>query len=268
MDLKLTDRVAVVTGGSKGIGFAVARTLVEEGAKVVVASRKSTSELDALGGDRLVHVSVDLMEPDAPAHVVNRAVEAFGGLDILVNNAGGPPPGVTLPRGSFMDASDEDWHAVFEFNLLSPVRAIRAAIPHMLARGGGAIVNISSANARQPSPINVDYGAAKAGLSNLTKVLSSEYGPQGIRVNTITPGVVRTAWWTDEGGVADMIASQAGTDRDSVMDSLVPDMMKLTTGRFVDPQEIADAVALLVSPRSANTTGAEFVIDSGFLKEL
>lgn len=266
MDLQLTGRVAVVTGASKGIGLAITRTLLEEGARVVAASRNSSPELEALAGADLVHVPVDLMAPGAPAQVVARAVEAFGGLDILVNNAGGPPPGVTLPRRSFMDASDADWQAVFEFNLFSAVRAARAAIPLMLERGGGAIVNVSSGNARQPAPMNVDYGAAKAGMSNLTKALSEEFGPQGIRVNTVSPGPVRTAWWTDEGGVADMFAAQAGTDRDDVLDNITPAMMNLTTGRLADPQEIADVVVLLASPRSANTTGADFVVDSGLLK--
>jgi NAD(P)-dependent dehydrogenase (short-subunit alcohol dehydrogenase family) len=268
MDLQLSGRVAVVTGASKGIGLAVVRTLLEEGAKVVATSRKSTPELDALAGPNLVHVPADFMDEDAPAQVVSRAVEQFGGLDILVNNAGGPPPGVTLPRGSFLHAADEEWRAMFEFNLFSAVRAVRAAIPHLLERGGGSIVNISSGNARQPSPINVDYGAAKAALSNVTKVLSGEFGPQGIRVNTVSPGVVRTPWWTDEGGVADMIASQAGTDKDNVINSVVPEMLNLATGRFVEPQEVADAVVLLASPRSGSTTGAEFVVDGGLLKEL
>lgn len=266
MDLQLSGHVAVVTGASKGIGLAVARTLLEEGARVVAASRKSTAELDELAGADLVHISVDLMDPDAPDQVVARAVEAFGGLDILVNNAGGPPPGVRLPRFSFLTPSDADWRAMFEFNLFSAVRAIRAAIPLMLERGGGAIVNISSGHARQPSAINVDYGAAKAGINNLTKALSEEFGPQGIRVNTVSPGPVRTAWWSDEGGAADIIAAQAGTDRDSVMDNVAPEMMNLTTGRLADPREIADVVALLVSPRSASTTGAEFTVDSGWLK--
>jgi NAD(P)-dependent dehydrogenase (short-subunit alcohol dehydrogenase family) len=268
MDLQLSGRTAVVTGASKGMGLAITRTLLSEGARVVAASRKSSPELDALDGADLVHVPVDLMEPDAPAQVVARAVEAFGGLDILVNVAGGPPPGVTLPRGSFMDATDEDWRAVFEFNLFSVVRAVRAAIPAMLERGGGTIINVSSANGRQPSPMNVDYGAAKASMNNLTKALSQEFAPQGIRVNTVSPGPTRTPWWTDEGGVADMIASQAGTDRETVLDKLVPEMMGLTTGRMAEAQEIADVVVLLASPRSASTTGAEFVVDSGFLKSI
>jgi len=266
MDLQLSGHVAVVTGASKGIGLAVARTLLEEGARVVAASRKSTAELDALAGADLVHVPVDLMDPEAPAQVISEAVGAFGGLDILVNNAGGPPPGVKLPRFSFLASTDADWRAMFEFNLFSAVRAVRAAIPRMLERGGGAIVNVSSGHARQPSAVNVDYGAAKAGMNNLTKALSEEFGPQGIRVNTVLPGPVRTAWWTEEGGAADILAAQAGTDRDSVMNTVAPEMMNLTTGRLVDPREIADVIALLVSPRSANTTGSEFAVDSGWLK--
>src|SRR5688572_22896475 len=266
MDLQLAGKVAVVTGASKGIGLAVTRTLVEEGAKVVAVSRRLSPELEALGGPRLVHVPADFMASEAPGAVVARAVDMFGGLDILVNNVGGPPPGGTLPRTSFFDATDADWRAVFELNLFSAVRACRAAIPLMLERGGGAIVNVSSGLARQPSPVNVDYGSAKAGMSNLTKVLSEEFAPQGIRVNTVSPGPVRTAWWTDVGGAADIIAAQSGADREQVMATLAPEAMRLSTGRLADPQEIADVIVLLVSPRSASTTGADFVVDSGFLK--
>ncbi|MFI7617277.1 SDR family NAD(P)-dependent oxidoreductase [Nonomuraea terrae] len=267
MDLQLSGRIAVVTGASQGIGLAVTRTLLGEGARVVAVSRSSSPELAALGGD-LLHVAADLMDPEAPARIVDRAVREFGGLDILVNNAGGPPPGVALPRFSFMAPTDEDWRVMFEFNLFAVVRAIRAAIPPMLARGGGSIVNISSGNARLPAPMNVDYNAAKAGLNNLTKALSEEFAPQGIRVNTVSPGPVRTAWWTKSGGAADIIAAQAGTDRESVITKVAPDMMKLTTGRLVDPQEVADVIALLASPRSASTTGADFAVDAGFLKQV
>ncbi|ACZ87141.1 SDR family NAD(P)-dependent oxidoreductase [Streptosporangium roseum] len=268
MDLQLSGRVAVVTGASKGIGLAVTRTLLDEGVRVVAASRNRTPELEALGGTGLLHVPADLMDPEAPGRIVARAVEEFGGLDILVNNAGGPPPGVSLPRFSFLAPTDEGWRVMFEFNLFSTVRAIRAAIPPMLQRGGGSIVNVSSGSARLPAPMNVDYSAAKAGLNNLTKALSEEFAPQGIRVNTVSPGPVRTAWWTEEGGAADIIAAQAGTDRDSVMNSVAPEMMKLSTGRLVEPQEVADVIALLASPRSASTTGADFAVDAGFLKEI
>jgi len=267
MDLQLTGHIAVVTGASKGIGLAVTRTLLGEGARVVAASRTSTPELDALAGD-LVHVPVDLMDPDGPAEVIARAVEAFGGLDILVNNAGGPPPGTKLPRFGFLGLTDDDWRAMLEFNLISAVRACRAAIPLLVERGAGAIVNVSSGLGRQPSAVNVDYSAAKAAMINLTKALSEEFGAAGVRVNGVCPGPVRTPWWTDEGGAADIIGAQAGADREAVISTVAPAMMQLATGRLAEPQEIADTVVLLASPRSGSTTGAEFVVDSGLIKAI
>ncbi|WP_067451006.1 SDR family NAD(P)-dependent oxidoreductase [Actinomadura macra] len=268
MDMQLTGRVAVVTGASKGIGLAVTRTLLDEGARVAAVSRTSGADLDALAGPNLLHVPADLMDPAAPAVAVQRAVEAFGGLDVVVNNAGGPPPGATLPRFGFLTPTDADWREMFEFNLFAVVRIVRAALPHLLESDAAAIVNISSGNARRPGPMNFDYNAAKAALNNMTKGLSEEFAPQGVRVNTVSPGPVRTAWWTKEGGAADVLAGATGADRDAVLDSVAPEMMNLTTGRLADPQEVADVVALLASPRSANTTGAEFAVDSGYLKEL
>ena len=265
MDLDLNGRVAVVTGASKGIGLAVTRTLLAEGARVVATSRRSSADLDALDGD-LLHVAADLMDPSAPAEVIACAVETFGGLDVLVNNAGGPPPGTSMPRFGFLGLGDDDWRAMLEFNLLTAVRACRAAIPLLLERGGGAIVNVSSVHGRQPSKVNVDYGAAKAAMINLTNALAEEFGPRGVRVNGVCPGPVRTPWWTDEGGAADILAAQTGADRETVMTTVAPEMMQLTTGRLLDPQEIADAVAYLASPRAASTVGAELVVDGGMIK--
>jgi NAD(P)-dependent dehydrogenase (short-subunit alcohol dehydrogenase family) len=265
MNLELNGRVAVVTGASKGIGLAVTKTFLEEGARVVASSRTMSPELEELTGE-LVHVPADLMDTRAPAELVTTAVEQFGALDILVNNAGGPPPGVSLPRFGFLELSDQDWRDMLEFNLISAVRTCRAAIPVMLERGDGAIVNVSSVHGRQPSGVNVDYGAAKAAMSNLTQALSEEFAPQGVRVNTVSPGPVVTPWWTDAGGVADILAAQAGADREGVLATVVPEAMGLSTGSMADPQHVADAVALLVSPRSASTTGADVAVDSGFVK--
>jgi NAD(P)-dependent dehydrogenase (short-subunit alcohol dehydrogenase family) len=265
MNLDLENRVAVVSGASKGIGLAIVRALLDEGARVVATSRRRSPELDALDG-AVVHAPADLMDPGAPAEVVARTVEEFGRLDIVVNNAGGPPPGATLPRFGFLGLSDGDWHAMLEFNLLSAVRMCRAAMPLLVERGEGAIVNVSSVHGRQPSAINVDYGAAKAAMINLTKALSEEFGPQGVRVNGVCPGPVRTPWWTDDGGAADVLAAQVGTDRDSVMTTVAPEMMQLTTGRLLEPGEIADAVLYLVSPRSASTSGTELIVDGGMIK--
>lgn len=267
MDLELKDHVTVVTGGSKGIGLAVTRTLLAEGARVVAVSRTHAPDLDELTDDRLTHLGVDLMEAGAADRIVAHAVDTYGAIDSLVNVAGGPPPGVEMPRTSFMDASDAEWRAMFELNLFATVRLIRAAVPVMLRGGGGSIVNVSSAHARQPFP-NADYSAAKAGLSNLTKALSEEYAPQGIRVNTVSPGPVRTPWWTEPDGVADILAARFGADRDQVMDDAIPEAVGLSTGRLADPQEIADQIVLLVSPRSASTTGADIAVGSGMLKAL
>jgi NAD(P)-dependent dehydrogenase (short-subunit alcohol dehydrogenase family) len=265
MDLGLPGRVVLVTGGSKGIGLAVVRGFLNEGARVVAASRRSTPELEELHGD-LVHVAVDLTDPAGPDQAVDHAVLEFGGLDILVNNVGGPPPGVRLPRFGFLGLSDEDWRAMLDFNLLAAVRACRAALPHLLARKGSAVVNVSSGMALQPSAVNVDYSAAKAALMTLTKALAEEFGPQGVRVNGVCPGPTLTPWWTEAGGAADVLAEAASTDRDTVLTRMAPEMMQLHTGRLVEPREIADAVLLLASPRSASTSGTEVVVDGGMVK--
>ncbi len=261
MDLKLAGPIAVVTGASKGIGLATTRTLLAEGARVAAASRRSSPELDSLASPGLAHVPVDLMDPAAPWRMIARAVQVFGGSGILVNVAGGPPPGVKLPQFPFLTPSDADWVAMFEFNLFSAVRAARAAIRVMLERGGGAIVNVSSGHARQPSGVNVDYGAAKAGLNNLTQALSEEFAPRGVRVNGV-PG-------SGPHSVVDRRRRRRrhpgcpSRHRPRLCDRhrRPAEMMNLTTGRLVDPQEVADVIALLVSPRSSSTTGADFIVE-------
>ncbi|PPK63230.1 SDR family oxidoreductase [Actinokineospora auranticolor] len=268
MDLGLDGRVAVVTGASRGIGLAVTRGLLDEGARVVAVSRTTGPDLAALEGPALRHLPADLTDPDAPERAVEAAVREFGALDVLVNNAGGPPPGTKLPRASFFDADDADWAAMLDFNLMTAVRAARAAIPRMLTAGGGAIVNVSTTLAVAPSPVNVDYGAAKAAVNSLGKALSEEFAPRGVRVNTVSPAGVRTPWWTDADGAADRIAAMVGADREEVLDSVGPRMLGMLTGRLIDPQEIADVVLLLCSPRSGSTTGANFTVDGGSVKVL
>jgi NAD(P)-dependent dehydrogenase (short-subunit alcohol dehydrogenase family) len=204
------------------------------------------------------------MQPDAPAEVVARALETFGRLDVVVNNAGGPVPGSPLPHAGFLGRDDADWHGLFELNLHAVVRLCRAALPVLVEGGGGAIVNVSSANARQPSPFNVEYSAAKAALTNLGQALSEEFAPQGVRVNTVSPGPVVTPWWTDAGGAAERFADMVGASPQAVMEEVVA--ASLSVGRLGDPQEIADAVAYLVSPRAASTTGTDLVVDGGLLK--
>jgi len=263
MHLNLSGHVAVVTGASRGIGLAIVRTLHAEGAHVIAASRASSEELDDLG---VAHVPVDLADPDAAAKVVAFARDCRGRLDVVVNNAGGPAPGSPLPHPGFLSRDDADWRAILELNVLAVVRMCRAALPLLLEGGGGSIVNVSSANARQPSPFNVEYSAAKAALTNLGTALSEEFAPQGVRVNTVSPGPVLTPWWTDPGGAAERLGAMVGADAGAVVTEIAPKMMSLSTGRLADPQEIADAVAFLASPRSASTTGTDLVVDGGLLK--
>jgi NAD(P)-dependent dehydrogenase (short-subunit alcohol dehydrogenase family) len=258
MDLGLSGRTAVVTGASKGIGLAITRALVDEGVTVVAGARTAPSGL----GDRVVPVAVDLSTPDGPARLVAAAYDAFGGgLDILVNNVGAVRP----RTGGFLSVTDEDWTAMLNLNLLAAVRTTRAALPLMLARGKGTIVTVNSVNASLPDPLVIDYSAAKAALGSFCKSLSKEYGPRGIRVNTVSPGPVVTDLWLGEGGVAATVAAATGGDPTAVAASAAGGSV---TGRFTRPEEVADLVLLLASDRAGNTTGADVIIDGGLTTSL
>ena len=158
--------------------------------------------------------------------------------------------------------TDEEWARTWNLNVMAAVRATRAALPVMLAAGGGAIVNIGSVNARLADPMVIDYSASKAALVNLAKSLSKEFGARGIRVNTVDPGPVATDLWLADGGVAATISAAQGVDPGAVAAGAAAAMV---TGRFSRPEEVADIVLLLASPRTANVTGADFTIDGGMI---
>ncbi|GAA4191262.1 SDR family NAD(P)-dependent oxidoreductase [Microbispora amethystogenes] len=261
MDMELQGKVAVVTGAGKGIGLAVTRALVEEGAHVVAGSRRSTPELKELGGRGSVQgVEVDLATATGPADLVAAAL-AHGRLDILVNNVGAVTPRLT----GFLNVTDEQWLHSLTLNLMAAVRTTRAALPAMLAAGHGNIVTISSVNAFLPDPGVIDYSAAKAALTNFSKALSKEVGAHGIRVNTISPGPVTTDLWLGKEGVAATVARASGADPEAVAKQTAA---QAETGRFTHPHEIADLVLLLSGDRAGNVTGADFVIDGGLTKTL
>ncbi len=261
MELNLRDKIAVVTGASRGIGLAVTRALVAEGVTVVAGARSAGPDLPALVDEgRVVFVAADLAEPAGPLALIDRA-RALGGVDVLVNNAGA----VTPRPGGFASVTDEAWEASLTLTLMAAVRTIRAALPEMTRRGGGSIVTISSVNAYLPDPLVIDYSAAKAALTNLSKSLSKEVGPAGIRVNTISPGPVETSLWLGEHGVARAVAEAGGGDPAEVAAQAAAGAV---TGRFTRPEEIADLVLLLASDRSANVTGADFAIDGGLVPTL
>lgn len=262
MDLRLKDKVAVVTGASKGIGLAVADAFAREGVHVVAGSRSLTPELEALQENHgVTAVPVDLSTADGPDTLVRHTVDRYGRVDILVNNLGS-----ATSRPSFLDIDDAEWQRIFNLTLFSAVRTSRAALPHLLDAAGASIINISSINARLPFPMVVDYSAAKAGLASLTKSLSEEFAPRGVRVNAIAPGPVRTPFWTDPGGFADATAAQAGTTAQEAIDVVVPRSMGISTGRVTEAHEVADLALFLASPLAGNITGAEFTIDGGQVK--
>jgi NAD(P)-dependent dehydrogenase (short-subunit alcohol dehydrogenase family) len=262
MDLDLSGKVAAVTGASKGIGLAVTRALAQEGACVAAGARGTSEELAVLASSLQVHpVSVDLSAPDGPARFVSEAIGAYGGLDILVNNVGGVAPRVD----GFLSITDDDWSSALTINFLAAVRTTRAALPRLLERGAGTIVTICSVNSFLPDPLVMDYSAAKAALANFCKALSKEVGPQGIRVNMVSPGPVATALWLGSHGVAETVARATGGQAESVADHAAKDAV---TGRFTQPQEVADLVLLLASGRAGNVTGATFVIDGGLTTTL
>jgi NAD(P)-dependent dehydrogenase (short-subunit alcohol dehydrogenase family) len=256
MDLGLQGRVAVVTGASRGIGLAITRALVAEGVRVVTGARRSSAELDDLAQTGSVQIlEVDLADPAGPGRLIELAGDR---VDILVNNVGSAP----ARTGGFLSVTDEQWQASIGLNLLPAVRATRSVLPVMLAAGRGSIVNISSVNASLPDPAVIDYGAAKAALANFSKALSKEVGGKGIRVNTISPGPVATALWLGADGVAATVSHATGTNPQDVVDKAAHDSV---TGRFSQPGEIADAVLLLASDRTANITGADITVDGGLI---
>ncbi|MGW7379197.1 SDR family NAD(P)-dependent oxidoreductase [Streptomyces sp. NPDC054794] len=264
MDFQLKDKVAVVTGASKGIGLAIADAFAREGAHVVTGSRSVTPELEALHESHgVTTVPIDLTTAEGPDTLVRHAVDQYGRVDVLVNALG-----AATPRPSFLDIDDAEWERIFNITLFSAVRASRAALPHLLRADTASIVNISSINARLPFPMVVDYSAAKAALTSLTKSLSEEFAPRGVRVNSIAPGPVRTPFWTAPGGFADATAAQAGTTAQEAIDVVVPQSMGISTGRVTEPHEVADLTLFLASPLAGNITGAEFTIDGGQIKTL
>jgi NAD(P)-dependent dehydrogenase (short-subunit alcohol dehydrogenase family) len=262
VDLGLQDKVALVTGGSRGIGLAVVRGLVAEGAHVVAGALTGSPELTELASSSSVHpVAVDLTSADGPDRLVADAVDRFGGIDVLVNNVGAVRPRLD----GFLAVTDADWAWSLGISLMPAVRTTRAALPHLLARAPSTIVTISSVNAFLPDPGVIDYSAAKAALSNLCKSLSKEFGPRGVRVNTISPGPVETDLWMGDHGVAAVVAGAGDGDPAAVARRQAD---AAPTGRFTHPDEVADLVVLLAGGRAGNTTGADFVIDGGLITTL
>ncbi|MGW2783053.1 SDR family NAD(P)-dependent oxidoreductase [Streptomyces populi] len=256
MSSGLQGRTAVVTGASKGIGLAVTEALAGAGATVVAGSRGTSAGLDALvRRGSVTWVPIDLAEPDAAARLVEAA---DGRIGVLVNNVGTAP----ARTGGFLSVTDEEWRRTFDLNLLTAVRATRAALPSMLAAGEGSVVTIASVNATLPDPLVIDYSAGKAALVAFSKALSKEVGPKGIRVNTVSPGPVETDLWLGDGGVAETVSAVVGATPGDVVAKA---SAATVTGRFSQPSEVAELVLFLAGDGARNITGSDFVIDGGLI---
>ncbi|MFD4409336.1 SDR family NAD(P)-dependent oxidoreductase [Streptomyces sp. NPDC058476] len=256
MSTELQGRTAVVTGASKGIGLAVTEVLAGAGATVIAGSRTTTAGLDTLVEQgNVIRVPVDLAEPGAAQRLV---AAANGRIDVLVNNVGSAP----ARTGGFLSVTDEDWWRTVDLNLLTAVRVTRAALPVMLEAGRGSVVTIASVNATLPDPLVIDYSASKAALVAFSKALSKEVGPQGIRVNTVSPGPVETELWLGGGGVAETVSAAAGITPEEVVAGAAG---ATVTGRFSQPREVAELVLFLAADHARNITGSDLVIDGGFI---
>lgn len=251
MNLELNRKVAVVNGASQGIGYAIAKTFAEEGARVAMAARREPALADAAaklreetGGD-IVAVQGDIRRAEDCERIIATAAEHFGAIDILVNNDGAPP------LGSFMDFDDDKWHKAVDQNLMSVVRCIRAAVPHMRARGAGSIVNITALSAIQPMPGFGLSVATWSGVIGLAKTLSLELAPQ-ITINTLVPGLVDTPRLR-------LVSEQAQQSMGELAEGI-------PLQRVADPQEIGSVVAFLASPRGRYVTGTTIQVDGGLYK--
>jgi len=252
-DLQLKGLRALVTGGTKGVGAAVVEGLHAAGVQVMATARSAPAR-STLG---VTYVAADLSTADGAAVVARSVLERWGGVDILVNVLGGS----SAPGGGFAALDDARWLHELNQNLMPAVRLDRALLPAMLAQGSGVIVHVSSIQRLLPLPESTTaYAAAKAALSTYSKALSKEVTPKGVRVLRVSPGWVETEASV---ALAERLASQAGTDYEGGKQIIMQSLGGIPLGRPAKPQEVADLITFLVSPRAGSISGSEHLIDGG-----
>ena len=255
MDLRLRDKVCVITGSTAGIGLEAARMLVEEGATVVVSGRSRESvERARVDAGAALGIAADLGDPAGPAAVVEAVETAFGRVDCLVNNVG------IAYQASFDELTDGQWEEMWQLNVMSYIRAIQAVLPGMRARGSGRIVNVSSTAGKRPSTGMPNYSVTKAAVLSLSRLVADLYAKEGILCNAVAPGPTLSPAWVAEGGLADQVAARSGKTREQVF----ADVGKgRPLGRMAEPEEIAATIVFLCSDRASFVTGAAWGVDGG-----
>jgi NAD(P)-dependent dehydrogenase (short-subunit alcohol dehydrogenase family) len=254
MDNSLKGQVALVTGGTKGIGKAIAERLSNEGVQVVVTARTAPDE----SANGQYFIPADLTQLDSAATVAKEILEKYGRIDIIVNNAGAN----LSPGGGFSVLSDEHWNNDWQLNFMSVVRINKALLPAMIEQKKGIIINISTGAAKQPFwEMTMSYSAAKAALNVYSKALASEVGSKGIRVNVVSPGVVKTPLMLE---FIDNIAKSSNITSDEAFKAIM-DKVGVPLGRMAEPEEVASLVAFLVSPEAKYITGTNYSVDGGAL---
>ncbi|SFS65128.1 SDR family oxidoreductase [Paenibacillus sp. BC26] len=244
---------ALVTGGTKGMGYAIVRRLAEAGATVLTTARTIPTDYTIPN----VHfIQADITKPEGTALIAEAVKAKLGGIDILINTVGG----ASTPPGGALALSEEDWLETLNLNLLGSVRLDRSLLPLMVEQGTGAIIHVSSIQRKLPLyETTLAYAAAKAALTTYSKGLSKEFSPKGIRINTIAPGFIQTE---AADRMIDRIATAAGS-REAALHALMDSLGGIPIGRPGLPAEVAELVAFLVSDRAASITGSEYTIDGG-----
>lgn len=261
MDLQLKGKRALVTGGSRGLGFATALGLAREGAQVAINSRSEAGLKAAAqtirsdtGNSQVLAFAGNVVDPAVPAELVSQAVQAMGGLDILITNSGGPP------SGKFETFDDDAWQNAIELSLLSHVRLVRAALPYLRQSPAASVLTITSYSVKQPIPNLVLSNSVRAATVGLTKTLALELGSEGIRFNSILPA------WTETERVFELMQYRAQANGTQIEEEIQKQSKDSPLGRMGKPEEFANAAVFLVSPAASYITGVMLTVDGGMYK--